>query len=380
VLDLEFTAEQEMLRSAVRDLLEDHCGADVVRQMEDDPDGFPPELWRRLAEMDMVGLLIPERSGGSGMSLLEGVVLYEELGRALAPVPHFVSGVMAAGALNLAGSEAQQDEWLPGIASGERIVTTAWIEPESGFGPAGVQLSAEADGSDFVLRGTKWHVPFAKAAQAMVVLARTGAGRGPEGVDLFLVPTDAPGVGLTQQLTIASDTQYQVTFDGVRVPATARLGAAPGWATWDTLMHDGIVLLAAQAIGGARRALELTTQYAKDRRQFDKPLGAFQAIGHYLADAVTRVDGGEQLVHEAAWARANGRPVDRLAPMAKLYACQTYRDLTAMAQQVFGGIGFTLEFDIQLYFRRAKALQLSWWDGRYLEELVASAVLEGVPA
>ena len=116
-------------------------------------------------------------------------------------------------------------------------------------------------------------------------------------------------------------------------------------------------------------------QYAKDRHQFDKPLGAFQALAHYLADAQTTVDGGATLVHEAAWARSVGRSVEKLAPMAKLFACQTYRDVTAMAQQVFGGIGFTLEFDIQLYFRRAKQLQISWWDSRYLEELVAAAVL-----
>ena len=142
-------------------------------------------------------------------------------------------------------------------------------------------------------------------------------------------------------------------------------------------MHDGCILLGAQAMGGAQQALDITVQYAKDREQFDKPLGAFQAIAHYLADAVTAVDGGTTLVHEAAWARAEGRPVDTLAPMAKLFACRTFRDVTAMAQQVFGGIGFTVDFDIQLYFRRAKALQMSWWDTRYLEELVASAVLDG---
>jgi alkylation response protein AidB-like acyl-CoA dehydrogenase len=141
-------------------------------------------------------------------------------------------------------------------------------------------------------------------------------------------------------------------------------------------MREGIVLLAAQAVGGARYALDITVQYAKDRFQFDKPLGAFQAIAHYLSDAVTRVDGAETLVWEAAWARSTGRPIARLAPMSKLFACQTFRDVTAMAQQVFGGVGFTVDYDIQLYFRRAKQLQLSWWDSRYLEELVAAALLD----
>src|SRR2546430_12553361 len=142
-------------------------------------------------------------------------------------------------------------------------------------------------------------------------------------------------------------------------------------------MHDGIVLLAAQAAGGARYSLDITVQYAKDRKQFDKPLGAFQAIAHYLSDAVTAVDGAETLVYEAAWARDSGTSIARLAPMAKLFACHTFRDVTAMAQQVFGGVGFTLEYDVQLYFRRAKQWQISWWDDRVLEELIAAAVLDG---
>ena len=231
------------------------------------------------------------------------------------------------------------------------------------------------DGDGFVITGTKRHVAFAKAATALVVLARTGDA--PGDVDLFVVDAGADGVTLTQQMTIASDTQYRVDLDHVRVTAADRIGAAgTGWSAWDTVMHDGIILAAAQAVGGAHYAMDITVQYAKDRQQFDKPLGAFQALAHYLADGATTVDGAEVLVHEAAWARSEGRSVAKLAPMAKLFACQTFRDVTAMAQQIFGGIGFTVEFDIQLYFRRAKQLQISWWDTRYLEELVAAAVLD----
>jgi alkylation response protein AidB-like acyl-CoA dehydrogenase len=142
-------------------------------------------------------------------------------------------------------------------------------------------------------------------------------------------------------------------------------------------MHDAIIMVAAQAVGGAERALEITVRYANEREQFDRPIGAFQAISHYLADGATTVAGAKTVTYEAAWARATGKPVSRLAPMAKLFACQTYRDVTAMCEQVHGGYGFTVDFDIQLYFRRAKQLQLSWWDTRYLEELVAAAVLDG---
>jgi alkylation response protein AidB-like acyl-CoA dehydrogenase len=375
VLDLEFSAEQEMLRQSVRGVCESFCPLEVVRSLEDDPVGIAAELWKQLGQLDLVGLLLPEEHGGAGMSLLEGVVLYEELGRALAPVPHFVSAVLAGGVLSAAGSSAQKARWLPAVASGEAVLSVAWLEPEGGFGPRGVTTKAVADEGGFRLSGTKRHVAFASAAKRLVVLARTGDG--PEEVDLFLVDPAAPGVRLTQQFTIASDTQYQVDLDGVAVAAEDRIGpAGSGWGLWQAVVRDGAVLLAAQAMGGARRALEITVEYAKDRRQFDKPLGAFQAVAHYLADAVTAVDGGTTLVHEAAWARSSGRPESgRLAAMAKLFACRTYRDVTAMAQQVFGGIGFTVEFDIQLYFRRAKALQLSWWDDAYLEELVAEEVL-----
>jgi alkylation response protein AidB-like acyl-CoA dehydrogenase len=348
----------------------------VVRELEDDPVGYSPELWKQLAHLDLIGLQLPEEYGGSGMTAVEGAVVYEEFGRSLAPSPHFVSSILSGGVLARSGSEEQKQEWLPRIVTGEAILTPAWLEPENGFGPKGVQVRAVAAGDGFTLTGTKRHVAFASSAARLVVLARTGDGT--DDVDLFLVDPAATGVTLTQQLTIASDNQYRVDFDQVALSPADRIGAAgSGWSTWNAVMHDGIILAAAQAVGGAQYAMEITVQYAKDRQQFDKPLGAFQALAHYLADAATNVDGAEVLVHEAAWARSEGRSVAKLAPMAKLYACQTFRDVTATAQQIFGGIGFTVEFDIQLYFRRAKQLQISWWDSRYLEELIASAVLDG---
>jgi alkylation response protein AidB-like acyl-CoA dehydrogenase len=375
MLDLTFSPEQEMLRETVRGVVAATSPLSVVRELEDDPTGYSPELWKQLGALDLIGLQLPEEFGGSGMTTLETVVVYEEFGRAIAPSPHFVSSILCGGVLaRSAGTELQQ-AWLPGIVSGEVVLTPAWLEPENSSGPTGVQLRAEPDGDGWTLTGVKRHVAFASSASRLLVLARTGDA--PDAVDLFLVDPADPGVTLTQQLTIASDAQYKVELAGVRVTEADRIGAAgTGWTTWSEVLHEGIILAAAQAVGGARYALEITTQYAKDRHQFDKPLGAFQALAHYLADAVTAVDGAEVLVHEAAWARAEGRSVDKLAPMAKLYACNTFRDVTATAQQIFGGIGFTVEFDIQLYFRRAKELQLSWWDTRTLEELIAAQVLD----
>jgi alkylation response protein AidB-like acyl-CoA dehydrogenase len=372
-MDLDFTPEQEMLREAVAGVCARYAGLDVVRAMENDPVGYPDKFWEQLAELGLLGMTLPEDYGGSAMTMLDAVVVYTEFGRALAPSPHFVSSAMAAGVILRAGSEQQREQWLPAIAAGEVVLGVAWLEPSRGFGPEGIQLRAEPDGDGgWRLTGTKRHVQFASAADRLLVLARTD-----DGPSYFLVDPTADGVTLAQQPTIASDTQYRVDFEGVRVGRDALVGT-PGyaWPVWDETMHDGIILLAAQAVGGAQYAHGIATQYAKDRHQFDKPLGAFQSLAHYLADGVTAVDGAETLVWEAAWARTVGRPVARLAPMAKLFACQTFRDVTATAQQIFGGVGFTLEYDIQLYFRRAKQLQISWWNDRYLEELIAHEVLD----
>jgi alkylation response protein AidB-like acyl-CoA dehydrogenase len=376
MLDLDFSPEQEMLRQTTRDVLQRHCPLDVVRDMEDNPTGYPLSLWTQLGELDLIGLLLPPEHGGSGMTLVEGVALYQEFGRALAPIPHFVSAVLSGGVLARSASDTVKTRWLDGLASGEAIFTPAWLEPENGYSARGIEARAEPDGEGgFRLSGTKRHVAFAAAADRLVVLARTGDDA--EAIDLFLVDPTAVGVTLRQQFTIASDTQYEVTFDNVALSGQDRIGAAgTGWATWRDVLEPALVLLAAQAVGGARYALEITNQYAKDRQQFDKPLGAFQALAHNLADAVTNLDGAEQLVHEAAWAGASGRSLRSLAPMSKLFACRTFRDITAMAQQIFGGVGFTLDFDIQLYFRRAKQQQVMWSNDLSLEDAVAAALLD----
>ncbi|MBV9291255.1 MAG: acyl-CoA/acyl-ACP dehydrogenase, partial [Frankiales bacterium] len=211
-MDMDFTPEQELLRETVRRTCERHCNTDEVRRLENNPVGYAPALWSALGELGLLGLTIPEDLGGSGMTLLDGALAYEELGRAIVPSPHFVSCVLAAGLIQRAGG-AVRDEWLPRIASGEAIVTAAWLEPDGGFGPRGITTTAEPTGDGFALTGTKRHVPFASAATAMLVPARTD-----EGVGFFLVDSGASGLSLEQQLTVAGDTQYRVSLD--RAPGT----------------------------------------------------------------------------------------------------------------------------------------------------------------
>ena len=377
MLNLDFSSEQEMLGEMVRNLCTEYSSPELVRELEDDPKGYNEDLWKQLGQLDLLGLMMDPDHGGSGQSMLEGVVVYQEFGRALAATPHFESCVMGAGVLTAAGSDSQKTAWLPKIASGETIVTPAWMELSGGYKPAGIETTAKAEGDDFVINGTKHYVTYASAADAFVVVAQTGDAGSAEGIALFMVDASADGISLEQRKSISSDTQFKVDFDGVKVPASAMIGApGTGWATWNDTLTDGIILLAATAIGGNEYALEITVQYSKDRHQFDKPLAAFQALAHDMANARTSLDGARILVHEAAWAHGR-KPEDvaRLAPMAKMFACNAYRDTTAMAQQIWGGVGFTLEYDIQLYFRRAKQLQITWWDTRHLEGLIADQVM-----
>ena len=374
-MNLDFTDEQRALRDLVRGVCAELSPVSVVRAMEDDPRGFPAPLWKKLAETGVLGIRIPEAHGGAGQGLLEAVVAFEELGRALAPTPAFASCVVSASALLASGSEAQQRAWLPRIASGDAIVAPAWLEPQRGFGANGVQLRARREGAGWVLDGAKRGVAFASSAAQLLVLARTGEGE--RDVTLFLVDANAPGVAARQVRTLASDTQYEIALEGVRVDDAARVGERDaGWAAWDGVLRDAFVVLAAFANGACERALEISVQYAKDRKQFDKPIGAFQAISHYLADADTALNGSKYLTYQAASLRDAGGDTARLAPMAKLFACDTFRDVTATCQQIWGGVGFTIEYDIQLYFRRAKQLQLAWCDAAALEERIASAILD----
>ncbi len=367
-MDLRWTEEQDALREAVRDFCAKHASPEVVRALEDDPTGYRDETWRELAKMDLLGLTIPEEYGGVGQSALENAIVSEEFGRALLPSPYFVTCVVAAGLIREAGSDAQKKEWLPKIASGDAVLSVAWQEPERSATPAGIAMRFQ----NGTLTGEKIMVPFASAAESLVVLARTG--EAPDDIGLFLVDTAANGVSLQHTQTLASDASYLVTFEGV---AAEPLGEpTQGWAAFGDVMVDGLISLAAYASGGSEAAHAMAVGYAKERIQFGKPIGSFQAIAHPLAETITEIEGGRVLATEAAWARAAGKDARTLAAMAKLVCCDVFKRTTKLGQQVYGGIGFTRDIDMQLYFRRAKQMELTWFDPRVLEELIAAAELD----
>jgi len=373
-MDLGLSEEQEMLRNFARDFLEKECPEQHVRDMEEDEKGYSPELWKKMAEQGWQGLIIPDTYGGAGFNFMDLIILIEEFGRALVPGP-FIPTTVATLAILAAGSEEQKKQHLPRIASGEQIWTLAFTEPSARFDAEGVQLTAKKEGNDYVLNGTKLFVRDSHVADMMVVVARTG-GSGEQGISLFIVDAKAPGVTHTPLRTIASDKQTEIKFENVKVPAANLMGAeGQGWAAFKKVANKATVLECAYLVGLAQQDFDITINYAKERVQFGRPIGSFQAIQHKAADMVTDVDGSRFIMYKAAWAVAEDEPdADEQVHMAKAWISDATRRVVAHGQQIHGGIGFTKDYKIQLFFRRQKAAELAWGDADFHRELVAQGM------
>jgi len=371
-MDLGLDEQQEMLKNFARDFLEKECPESLVREMEEDEKGYSPELWQKMAQQGWMGLIIPEEYNGTGMNVCELVVLLEEFGRALVPGP-FISTVVLGGVpIMEAGTEEQKQQFLPKIASGELIMTLALTEPSAKWTADGVQLEAKKAGNEYVVNGTKLFVQDAHVSDHMIVAARTG-GSGEDGITLFIVDSKSPGIKFEVLKTIAADKQCEITFDNVKVPSSNMLGGeGQGWPIIEKTKDVATVAACAYLVGLSQMDFDVTLNYAKERVQFGRPIGSFQAIQHKLADAVIDVDGSRFITYKAAWSLQEGEPdADLMISMAKAWTSDASRRVVAHGQQIHGGIGFTKEYKIQLYFRRQKWMELMWGDADYHRELVA---------
>ncbi|MBI1886333.1 MAG: acyl-CoA/acyl-ACP dehydrogenase [Chloroflexi bacterium] len=373
-MDLGLDEQQEMLKNFAHDFLEKECPEELVRKMEEDDKGYEPDLWQKMAAQGWMGLIIPEEYGGTGMRITDLAVLLEEFGRFLVPGPFIPTVVLGGYPIMLAGSEEQKKQFLPKIASGELIMTMALTEPSAKWDADGVQLEAKAEGDGFVLNGTKLFVQDAHVTDYMVVAARTAKGKTPEeGITLLLVDSKSPGVKFEPLRTIAADKQCEVTFENVKVPKANVLGeAGKGWPIVEKTKLLATVAACAYLVGLSQQDFDITLNYAKERVQFGRPIGSFQAIQHKLADVVIDVDGSRFITYKAAWSLQEGEPdAELMASMAKAWCSDASRRVVAHGQQIHGGIGFTKEYKIQLYFRRQKWMELMWGDADYHRELVA---------
>jgi alkylation response protein AidB-like acyl-CoA dehydrogenase len=376
-MDFGFSEEQELLRSTARKFLENACTSEFVRARMAEPAGVTGEFWAKVAEQGWLGLVFPEEYGGSGLGFVDLTVLMEEMGRAVMPGPFF-SVLLGGLSILEVGSAAQKKEWLPRIAQGEAKVTLAFTEPSARWDAAGVTTLARKAGNGYVLNGTKLFVLDAHIADQLVVVARVGESKRPEdGITLFLVPRAARGVGTTLLPTMDQTRKLcEVTLADVAVPADARLGGeGAGWAPLARVLERATAALCAEMCGGAQRVLDMTTEYAKIRVAFGRPIGSYQGVKHKAADMLVDVENAKSLTYYAAWAVDEQVPEAALAvSMAKAYVSDAYRKVAGAGIQLHGGIGFTWEHDLHLYFKRAKSSEATFGDATYHRERVAQLI------
>ncbi len=374
-MDFAFSEEQEMLRASAREFLAKQCPSSYVRHMMEVEDAWDPAFWARLAELGWTGLGIPEHYGGVG-TFLDLVVVLEEAGGALLPGPFFSTMGMAVPTLLEAGSEAQKKEVLSAIAAGTARATVAVTEPSGRWDAQGVTLAAQPAGAGWRLDGVKLFVPDAAVADHMIVAARTRA-EGEHGVTLFMVSGRPRGLTVSPLKTLDMTRRwYEVRFDGVELPAGAVVGSVDqGWPPLRRALDWAAAGLCAEMVGGAQHVLDTSVEYAKTRHQFGKPIGIYQAVSHKLADMLLETESARSATYYAAWAVDADAP-DRTmaASMAKAYTSDAYRRAAGNGIQVHGGIGFTWEHDMHLYFKRAKASEVTLGDATYHRELVAQAL------
>jgi alkylation response protein AidB-like acyl-CoA dehydrogenase len=374
-MDIGFSEEQELLRDTARKFFDDACTTKFVREMMATEAAITPEFWRRLAEQGWLGIAYPEADGGSGLGLVDVVVLMEEVGRAVMPGPFPATVLLGGAAIAKAGSAAQRQEWLPRIAAGEVKASLAATEPNARWDAAGITLGARETRGGFSLSGSKMFVPDAHLADALVVAARTRDGSTMEdGVSLFLVPRDSAGVGVRVLPSIDETRKTcEVRFDNVVVPADALLGELHGgWAPLARVAEGAAVALAAEICGAAQKVLEITVDYAKLRVAFGKPIGTYQGVKHKCADMLVEIENAKSLTYYAARAVDEGDPEAAVAvSMAKAAASDAGRKVCAAGIQLHGGIGMTWEHDLHLYLKRAKADEIAFGDATWHRERIA---------
>jgi len=372
-----FTEDQELLRRAASEFLARECPMAYVRRMMEDARGFDDAQWGKMAELGWLGLAISEAHGGTGLGFVDLVVLLEEMGRVVLPGPFFSTAVVAAPTLADAASPALQAEWLPQIAAGRARGTLALLERSARWDADGIALEARPDGGGYRLSGTKLFVPDAHTADFLLVAARAPGSAGTAGVSLLLVDAADPGVRARPVQTMDQTRKLcEVELRDVTVPRSRVIGEpGQGAAILERVATRARTGLAGEMCGGAARVLDLSVEYAKVREQFGRPIGSFQAIQHKCATMLVEVESARSAAYYAAWAVGSDAPDAALAAaMAKAYGSDAFRHVAAEGIQIHGGIGFTWEHDMHVYFKRAKSSEVSFGDAAANRELVARLI------
>jgi len=374
-MDLRFTETQEILKKMARDFLTTECPKTLVRKLEQSEEGYSPEVWRKMAELGWMGLIIPEEYGGMGYTFQDLIVLLEEIGRNILPGP-LIATITSTLLILEAGTEEQKKELLPKIAQGELILTTALLEDDGVFDASGITVKASPEGDNFVIDGTKLFVEMAHVANHIICVTRTKNGTAPEkGITLFIVDTKTPGVSYEVMPTIAADKLCEVRFQNVTVPKKDILGNIDeGWSIVEMMLRKGAIAKCAESLGAVETCVEMTVAYSKERTQYERPIGAFQALQHKMADMWTAMETSRYLIYEAAWMESEGLPCAKEASMAKAYVNEVYKDVSKWAVRVHGAIATSADHDIPFYYRRSLAAHIAFGGTDFHREIVAQKI------
>jgi alkylation response protein AidB-like acyl-CoA dehydrogenase len=377
-MEFGFSEQQNILRASARQFLERESPPDVVRRMSDDPQGYSPDLWQKMAELGWMGLVLPETYAGSGLSFVDLTILMEEMGRVLLPAPFFSSVALGALTVLEVGSDEQHRLLLPRLARGEVKVCLAVLEADGRYDPRGIGLRASIRGNRATLNGTKLFVVDAQLADYVICVARTRGGRNPEsGISLFVLDIKSPGVICTPLVSMDQTRRLsEVSFTRVSVSLDAMLnGRDTAWPMLQRALDKATVVLCAEMLGGAEKAMEMCVAYGKSRVQFGRQIGGFQAVKHKIADMKVWVENAKSVVYYAAWAVDSNAPeAARAASMAKAYCSEMYSRVTADGMQVHGGIGFTWDHNMHLYFKRAKSSEVLLGNATWHRERIATLI------
>ena len=348
--------EEQMVKNLAREFLEAECPPSLAREMEKDNLGYPPELWKKISDLGWFGMSLPETYGGQGLPLSYLGLISEELGRVIAPVP-FHSTMVAALTIAADGTDQQKQSILPHISSGDMILTWAFQELNPKLNPESIRTTATETDGGYVLNGTKMFVDNYVAADKILVTCRTSpATEISSGLSMFIIDTNLSGMVETPLVTIAKDKQSKVTFEGVKISKDDLIGELDqGWDIAVDMLDRGTALLCAQMVGAARKDREIGIEYAKNRVAFGRPIGAFQSVQHMCADMTIWVDGAQMLTYEALWKMDEGIPASVDVSQAKAFCNDKCQAAVRSSQVLHGGMGFMMEFDLHLWYRRVCA-------------------------
>ena len=373
-MDFSLTEEQAMLKSQAREFFQRELPDKATqRAILEDEKGYSPKMWRDMAALGWQSLYFPEEYGGAGGSFMDVVILLEEMSRALLPNPFFSPVILGGLFILEAGSEEQKRNFVPQIASGDKLFTLAFTEPGGGYQASDISTKAVEDKDGYLINGVKLFVPDAAIADYLICVARTSDKALPEsGITIFIVDAKSPGITYTELKTIAKDRQYEVVFEGVPVPKVNMLGKLDhGWDVVMKVLPKVYVAQCAQMVGGIDRVLEMTVNYVKETEQGGRLLGSFQSIRHVCADMLIALDSSRFLTYEAAWKIDQGLLFEMEASMAQAWVSDAYYQTCVSGQQLQGGFGYVDDPDMGLFTRRAKMLEVTFGDAEFHREKVA---------